>query len=467
MLRRLLLSLLVAAAIATLAEADTLVLKSGERLSGRILERGDKRIKIAVTGGIRSVPRSEIAKLIEGDSPAPSEAKVFDAAAFKRAYRGVSRHDADAYCALGLKAEQYGLKEGARRAFKAGLRADPSHDIIREHLGFVKFAGEWTTEEEVKSARGLVLHNGKWVTPAQRDRSLLTEKQLAKTASPKPKAAPKVKDQNAWYDDHESVGPWGKAPVHKSKRYLITSNIKPEYAKRYGLMLDRYFDRFLSVFKSLISKGTRYQRAPVTIYPSQPEFMKGEKVPKNVGGYYRPKDRIVVTYHGRFGRTGSTRTVLVHEATHQFQHLVLGDGMSNCPIWLIEGLAVLFEGARWNPSLNKVSIGQIPRDRMDIMKRAVKAKKTIPLKTLFQTSRQRFTGFHYAHAWSVIFKLIYGEKERSKRQANAKILSELFNLSRRRPVRNRDVIAAFGGEPGIARFEEAWKDWITATKIED
>ncbi len=59
-------------------------------------------------------------------------------------------------------------------------------------------------------------------------------------------AHPRVKEvepeDDSWYDDHTTVMSWEEAlkkPV-ESKFYKIYSNIKPEYVKRYGLMMDVY-----------------------------------------------------------------------------------------------------------------------------------------------------------------------------------------------------------------------------------
>lgn len=449
------------------ADAATVVLKNGKQLTGKILSKDSKGIRIQTENGIKTLELAEVKEILdEADGASEdggsdeAEAESISQEQFREAYEKISRDDADAYVALGEKAESAELVSSARQAFRAAVRAYPDHEAARAKLGYVRFAGEWTTKDKMLRERGLVLRGDRWMPV---DSTEETPEVIAKPIPKKPvakKEAPKPTNPDAWYDDHETIAEWDKAPMVKSKNYIIRSNIKTEYAKRYGTMMDRYYDRFKSVFKSFMPKGGKIPRCVITIYPEQKKFMELEKKPQNVGGFYRLDTRVVVTYHGRFGKSGTTRTVLVHEGTHQFQHIVLGDNFRNCPVWLIEGLAVLFEGAEWNPKTKKVDLGKIPRDRLATMKRAVKEKKVIPLKTLFGVRQQAFTGFHYAHAWAMIYQLVYGAKSTKQRKTNAKIISDLFALGKSRRVRTRDVVKVFGGDAGLAKYEEEWKKWM-------
>jgi hypothetical protein len=452
-------------------EAATIVLKNGKRITGKILSRDSKVIRVESEKGTQTLELAEIKEIIEDDSDtpedgaakedAPEEIEKISGDQFRDAYEKIRRDDADAYVELGKNAEDAELVSSARQAFRAAIRAYPDHEEARSKLGYVRFAGEWTTADRMLRERGLVQRNGRWMpVDSTEETPELVVKPVAKPVAKKDEAKPKNDDPNAWYDDHTTIAEWDKAAFVKSKNYIIRSNIKTEYVKRYGKMMDRYYDRFKSVFKSFMPSGAKIPRCVITIYPEQKKFMENEKKPANVGGFYRLDTRVVVTYHGRFGKNGTTRTVLVHEGTHQFQHIVLGDNFRNCPVWLIEGLAVLFEAAEWNPKANKVNLGKIPHDRLETMKRAVKAKNVIPLKDLFNVPQQRFTGFHYAHAWAMIYQLIYGSKSKKQRKTNAKIISDLFAMGKKRKVRTRDVVKVFGGAAGLAKYEEEWKKWI-------
>lgn len=448
--------------LTAVSDADTLVLKDGRRLQGRIVSRSVDSIKIELANGTQTFWMRDIEQVLSADEEgaAPTELAEITKEELAKEVAKTARDDVDALLLLALRAEASGLTDEATRIFKSILRAFPDEPTARKKLGYVRFGGEWTTADDVRRERNLERTEGGGWTPIARAAPAARPAPVA--AAPKKEAPVKkaADDPNAWYDDHHEAMPWEEATTKKTKRYLIKSNIRPEYLDRYGVMLDQYFERFNKVFKNVMIRGTKYKRSLVVIYPSQERFMEKERVPKNVGGFYRPGDRMVVGYHGRFGKTGTTRTVVVHEGTHQFQHLVLGNAFRNCPIWLIEGLAVLFEAADWNAKRKSVDLGKIPRDRLEIMKRAVEAGKTIPLRDLFRVPKRRFTGFHYAHAWAVIYRLIYGTKNKKQRKENANILSNLFTMGRQKRVNNRDVERVFGGEAGLAKFEDDWKEWI-------
>ena len=50
-------------------------------------------------------------------------------------------------------------------------------------------------------------------------------------------------------------------------------------AKRYGDMMDRYFRRFVKVFKEFLPDG-RYEKSEIHIYASKDEFIAATKVAK-------------------------------------------------------------------------------------------------------------------------------------------------------------------------------------------
>ncbi len=267
----------------------------------------------------------------------------------------------------------------------------------------------------------------------------------------------KIPESEHWFDDHASPVGFVEAPYYKSKYYLIKSNTKKKYTKRYAKMLDRYFKRYRAVFEDLLP-SKRYEKSEIWIYATQREFMVAEDASEGTGGYYQPRTKRVVTFHGRFGETGTTRTVLAHEATHQFEDLVLEGKLSYAPIWIIEGLAVLFESAKYDG--RKVHIGRVPRDRLASLKRGLKAGNLIPLRQLIRTPQRQFSGYHYAHAWGLIYRVLFSSEDSKVRRRNQRWFSDLFAAALNGPVTDRDVVEAMGGATAFAEFEETWKVWI-------
>ncbi len=503
------------------ARADVVHLEGGGKIRGTIIEETPTQVIVrTAAGSTHVVRRNEIAR-IERDLNVEEE--------FKRRWKALGEGDANGFYELGKWAREKRLLEQAESAFKKAIAIDPEHAGAREALGHRKHEGRWYDEAGYKKAvEGLVEWNGRWVTPQERDlleqgfvknekgewvrKEDLARQELERKAqeeraraagTPKKEssgsggggagaasaaaerrdpaagsgrpASPSSKskkvelepEDESWYDDHTTVMTWQEAcqRPYESNDYLIYTNIKPEYAKRYARMMDVYAQKFRKVFNTAENvRGAQHGRLSVKgkiyIYPDQRSFMAGEGVGEGVGGFYMPGANKVVCYHGRFGQTGTTRTVLVHEATHQYEDLVLARKMYNAPIWIIEGLAVFFESAFWDGKT--VNIGYVPQDRLAALKQGISSGQYIPLPELIRTPHHAFSGFHYAHAWSVIYYMLYGGKTEKIRKHNQKIFSDLFFLAKMRgtPVTPEDVEALWGGAEKFAAWEAEWKQWV-------
>jgi hypothetical protein len=469
---------------------DVIVRQDGARLRGKIVAETRSSVTIETSAGRYEVDRSEIAELVrDGDVKKD----------FEKRLRKVDKYDPDALYRLGQWCEEKKLSEEAERCYRKALEVDSYHRKSRQALGYRRHRGKWVTEDEYKElARGLVKHDGRWVTPADRDmleqgfekdedgrwmraedairkREWEAEARARKAAEkaerarrargekpgkPAPDAPPKrarPEEDNSWYDDNTSVGPFSSAPEFQSRHYKIKTNVKPEYAKRYGQMMDQYFLRFTKVFKAFMPKGEIAQ-SPIFIYSSQDEFIGATGMSRFTGGFYNTGTRRVTAYHGKFGTNGNTRTVLAHEGTHQFEHLVLGGAFGNAPIWIIEGLAVFFESAYYNGK--KVEIALVPRDRLMNLKRGGRSGTLISFYDLIRTPQPRFTGYHYAHAWGLIYYMLYGSDDKKIRKKRAKAFSDLLFLAKKQKVQPEDTERVFGGPEKFKEFEEEWKKWI-------
>jgi hypothetical protein len=290
-------------------------------------------------------------------------------------------------------------------------------------------------------------------------------KKLIASAPSKPAAAeptkPKDEEQEpepsgedlAWYRDNASIGPFDAAPVYETKHYLLKTNVKKEHAKRYGAMLDGYFDLFVQVFNPPTVPSKKNE---VWIYASIEEYDKATGLGKQATGFYSPSTGRVTAYHGIDAGNEPTRVTLAHELTHQFEDVYLGrPGFFNCPAWLLEGFASFFESATFDGK--KVSVAKVPRNYLTGVKRALKAGEAIPLERLFAMQQRELTWQAYAHSWSVIYMILYYHGDAKLRQRNLKLFDQLFTLSRERQVTPDDVSQLLGG---TALFESTWRKWV-------
>jgi hypothetical protein len=173
----------------------------------------------------------------------------------------------------------------------------------------------------------------------------------------------------------------------------------------------------------------------VYINRNQMEFMQMYRKPAGVGGFYMPSSRELYTYHGTFGVTGTTLTILSHEGCHQFQHLfVKGDArqFSAMPIWLLEGMAVIFEASEIKRSGSVKLVGPHP-DRMKQLQQMIKKEEHITLQKCLSTPRMQFRGKHYNTAGAFTWWLLKTSKKKRYRALYEKYLLNCVDRARRSP----------------------------------
>ncbi|RMG17734.1 MAG: DUF1570 domain-containing protein [Planctomycetota bacterium] len=474
-------ALILAAVLGALASAraDVIHLVDGGKHRGTIIKETRRKVVIETAVGPVTVSRDDIVEIVREQDPRSEFLRRL------KKLREKTPDDADAWFELGRWASERGLERDARRCHRRAVKLDAFHEGAHRALGHKLYQGRWYTPADYERvSRGLVRHDGRWVTPEEKAR---LEREKTSAAPPVPasssgsagralrpaaprrptpagapraprKAAPASGEDTAWYRDNTKVCEFADAPVYESKHYEIKTNVKPEYAERYGRMMDRYYRRFLKVFRDFLPKG-ELPKGTIWIYSSRAEFQRHERVGPTTGGFYQTGLRRVTAFHGPFGNTGTTREVLAHEGTHQFEDFVLGGrGFSNAPIWILEGLAVLFESAVYDGK--EVIVGLVPRDRLASLKRGLAAGTLIPLDRLIRTPQPSFTAYHYAHAWSLIYMILYSSESKAVRKKTQQWFADLFMLSRTRRVTPEDVIERCGGPEGFAALEERWKNFI-------
>jgi hypothetical protein len=138
--------------------ADTVNLKGGGRLSGRIVEQNAEKVLVDVGDGIVGVSMDRVEKIVKG----PSTLDDYETRASK-----LGQQDLDGWRGLAQWASTKGLSLQARTAYQRVLAIAPDDAEARRALGFVQIDGRWLTEEESYRARGFVKYDGEWMTPAE------------------------------------------------------------------------------------------------------------------------------------------------------------------------------------------------------------------------------------------------------------------------------------------------------------
>jgi len=227
---------LAAVLVPLAASADEIFLKSGGKLSGRIVSRNETTIEIDVGAGRVGVPAASVLRIEEG----VSALQEYEARAGR-----VAPGDAAGWVALGDWASGQGLGAQAREAYHRALAASPDDPRANEAVGNVRMDGHWVSEEDSYRARGYVQFEGDWITPAEQD-AILREREAESARQREQQAAgTRVREAEARADEAEARAreaeanaqesadgvplwyAWGGGPVVWPSRPVVTQPIAP------------------------------------------------------------------------------------------------------------------------------------------------------------------------------------------------------------------------------------------------
>src|SRR5947209_2784071 len=152
------LSVALVVALASVAFADTVIMKDGRELQGRSTIEGDEIVVRQKHGEVR-VLRADVLRVDREDD-------VYSQ--YEKKEKDLASGTADERYQLGVWARDHKIDDEARTAFLSVLKVDPDHSGARAALGYVKVDGRWVTEDDRMRARGLVKFQGKWMTPADK-----------------------------------------------------------------------------------------------------------------------------------------------------------------------------------------------------------------------------------------------------------------------------------------------------------
>ncbi len=155
---------------------------------------------------------------------------------------------------------------------------------------------------------------------------------------------------------------------------------------------------------------------------------------------------------------------LRHEGTHQFIAHYLG---SNCPIWLNEGMAVFYEHGEFSRKSGRLVIGQVPKGRVNVLRKALAGGNIIPLSSMLMRTNQQWLervntrhpeGYlQYCQAWAMVHFLAYGGGGRYQ----PAFLQYMHYVSRGRPS-TWAWERSFGND--FQGFQKVWEAYIKDLK---
>ncbi len=152
--------------------ADIIHLKNGRTLEGVILSDDGREIRLKTNFGAVTVKHADIARIEKKLTP-------IDEVRTRKAK--LRADDAEGHYQLALFCRENGLKKDEKQLYRETLSIDGQHPGANEAVGNVEYLGEWmspaerdrrkaaSSEAEMR-AKGLVRHDGKWVTPEDKAR---------------------------------------------------------------------------------------------------------------------------------------------------------------------------------------------------------------------------------------------------------------------------------------------------------
>ncbi|NQT51797.1 hypothetical protein HQ576_07100 [bacterium] len=168
-MKKLVLVVVAALCVAAPAVADVVHLKSGGQLEGQVTETPD--------GVVVKLPAGEVR--VSRDAVARIERKPSVLDEFRKRAAALKADDVAGHFALAQWAGQQHMKPEAQVLLQRVILLDPNHAGARQALGHRLVDGQWMTEEQQMTARGLVKLDGQWMTPEAAGRLRALEAELA------------------------------------------------------------------------------------------------------------------------------------------------------------------------------------------------------------------------------------------------------------------------------------------------
>jgi hypothetical protein len=137
------------------ASADRVYLKGGTVLDGEVEKKGGKVIVVGEEGTI-AVPQDSVLRIEKAESAVSR---------FEASYAALRPGDAKGRLALADFCRANDLKARERQLLLEIIAIEPDNAAARARLGYVRTEKQgWVTEADAMRARGLVLHDGQWMS---------------------------------------------------------------------------------------------------------------------------------------------------------------------------------------------------------------------------------------------------------------------------------------------------------------
>jgi hypothetical protein len=149
-------ALSVACFLSGAARADKTYLVGGTVIEGRATRKGDK-VVVEMESGEITLPADSVAKIEKSESLVSQ---------FEARHAALRPGDVKGRLELADYCRDHDMRAREHQLLQEVLEVDPNHAAARARLGYVKTDTGWITEADSMRARGMVMHDGRWVSEA-------------------------------------------------------------------------------------------------------------------------------------------------------------------------------------------------------------------------------------------------------------------------------------------------------------
>jgi hypothetical protein len=158
-MKKLILTLTIAALGGSLASADEVQLTNGRKLTGKVTKRDGGKVVVEVGAGTIVLDAKDVSSVNPGRTALDE---------YNEKWQGVKGSTkASDFLALAKWAEENKLSRYTAELYQKVIALDPDNAQARAGLRHEKIGGKWLTFEEAQTARGLVLVEDRWITKAE------------------------------------------------------------------------------------------------------------------------------------------------------------------------------------------------------------------------------------------------------------------------------------------------------------
>jgi hypothetical protein len=239
----------------------------------------------------------------------------------------------------------------------------------------------------------------------------------------------------------EQFGEGYTSKIDRQRHLIYVSALDEEHLNETAEVLSSFYDAYRQTMGSLAPKWN------ITILlPSAEDFRKLAPDSRCRGTYYARGRKLLALDRGE---------TLLHEFTHALYDADAG-GLYH-PLWVIEGLASLFQSSEITPSGLEPYVDGL----VGVVQEAIYQKRAIPLETLFKMKREEFAKdarLAYAQSRYVMYYLYKHDRLRGFHQ---RLKANFSN--------DPHGIQAFelSLTSNLAAIDKEWQEWVLKLRPKD